>query len=273
MDAVKASAAINVGPNALCLFCTYNHNCSVALRSKGGRVLVCVNTFLSRSMQMKIFMITICCVWCCYWKQRGKIFIFYKYLTMFVHGLRSETFIPVVSVRVSFKTLVSAITCIHIKPRSHASFKVSLEPAARIGQGRVQADGVSETEERHACKTYTVENFWLSATQLEVLLVLCRYLLTLSKAVDSSNTLAYYPYETGSERQRGGRRVTVPPEAPNQSDLMKRNEWAVPRPLWTHRQLSSLPVYKWIWQSQQLGREEHLDASLTRKSFSIAAGG
>ena len=35
---------------------------------------------------------------------------------------------------------------------------------------------------------------------------------------------------------------------------------------------SCLPVYKWIWQSQQLGGAEHLDKSLTRKSLSIAAG-
>lgn len=66
--------------------------------------------------------------------------------------------------------------------------------------------------------------------------------------------------------------VELPTKTPDQSALMKRNEWAVPRPLWTRRQLSSLPVYKWIWQSQQLGRAEHLDESFTRKSFSMAAG-
>lgn len=63
--------------------------------------------------------------------------------------------------------------------------------------------------------------------------------------------------ETGSKREQI--RAELPPEASDQSALMKRNEWAVPRPLWTRRQLSSVPVYKWIWRSQQLGKTEHLD--------------
>lgn len=85
----------------------------------------------------------------------------------------------------------------------------------------------------------------------------------------SDSNFEQYPNDWHGQKER---KVELPPEAPDESPLMKRNEWEVLRPLLTYRQLPSVPLYKWISQSQQLGRAEHLDKGLTWKSFRSAAG-